>query len=103
MGRAESDVTRDQENENYTKVYVQWWVLVRRGAKNNEELYHNCWLNKWKSNHVDPKQWVKISYVVFSFSTKSNIIVHSMISISVTHASKAKVNLDGTDNNSCAL
>ncbi len=46
MGRAESDVVRDQENENYRKVYVQWWVLVRKGAKNDEELYHNCWLSK---------------------------------------------------------
>ncbi len=56
-GRAESDVVRDQKNENYKKVYVQWWILVRKGAKNNEELYHNCWLSKWKSNHVDLKQW----------------------------------------------
>ncbi len=40
MGRAKSDVERDQENENYRKVYVQWWVVVRKGAKNDEELYH---------------------------------------------------------------
>jgi hypothetical protein len=70
MGRAKSDVVRDQENENHRKVYVQWWVLVRKGAKNDEELYHNCWLNKWKSNHVNPKQWVKISYVTFFFRLK---------------------------------
>jgi hypothetical protein len=50
MGRAESDVVRDQNNEYYRKVCVQWWVHVRKGAKNDEELYHNCWLNKWKSN-----------------------------------------------------
>jgi len=50
MGRAESDVVKDQNNENYRKVYVQWWVHVRKGAKNDEELYHNCWLSKWKSN-----------------------------------------------------
>jgi hypothetical protein len=24
MGRAKSDVVKDQENENYKKVYVQW-------------------------------------------------------------------------------
>jgi len=58
MGRAESDVIKDQENENYRKVHVQWWVLVKKGGKNDEELYHNCWFNKWKCNHVDPKQWV---------------------------------------------
>jgi hypothetical protein len=38
MGRVESDVEKDQENENYRKVYVQWWVLVRKGAKSDEEL-----------------------------------------------------------------
>jgi len=102
-GKGQSDVVRDQKNENYRKVYVQWWVHVKKEAKNDEELCHNCWLNKWKNNHVDPKQWVKISCVVFSFSTRSNIIVHSMISIIATHASKAKVHLDVIDNNSYAL
>ncbi len=67
MGRAENDVVKDQKNENYRKVYVQWWVLVRKRAKNDEELYHNYWLNKWKSNHADPKQWVKMSCVTFFF------------------------------------
>jgi hypothetical protein len=75
MGMVESYVVRDQNNENYKKVYVQWWVLMRMGANNDEELYHNCWLSKWKCNHADPKQSVKISYVVFSFLTRSNIIV----------------------------
>ncbi len=103
MGRAESDVVKDQKNEDYRKLYVQWWVLVRKGAKNDEKLYDNCWLNKWKSNHANLKQWVEISCVVFFFSTKSNIIVHSMISISVTHTSKAKANLDVVNNNSYAL
>jgi hypothetical protein len=42
MGRAESDVVKDPKNENYRKVYVQWWVIVRKGANNDEELYHNC-------------------------------------------------------------
>ncbi len=102
MGRAKNDA-KDQKNENYRKVYVQWWVLVRKGVKNDEELCHNCWLNKWKSNHVDPKQWVEISYIAFSFSTKSNIINHSMISINATHAFKAKVNLDAVNNNFYAL
>ncbi len=55
MRRAESDVVRDQENENYRNVYVQWWVRMRMGTKNDEELYHNCWLSKWKCIHVDLK------------------------------------------------
>jgi hypothetical protein len=85
------------------KVYVQWWVPMRMGAKNDEELYHNYWLSIWKCNHVDPKQWVEISCAAFSFLAKSNMIIHYMISISATHALKAKVNLDVIDNNSCAL
>jgi len=36
-GKGESDFVRDQENENYRKVYVQWWVLMRKGAKNDEK------------------------------------------------------------------
>jgi hypothetical protein len=64
MGRAKSDV-KDQENEYYRKVYVQWWVLVRKGVKNDEELCHNCWLNKWKCNHVDPNNGSK--YLVLHF------------------------------------
>ncbi len=55
MERAKSDVVRNQENENYRKVYVQWWVPMRKGDENDEELYHNCWLNKWKSNQCSPK------------------------------------------------
>ncbi len=31
MGRAESDVIY-QENENYKKVNVQWWVHVKKGS-----------------------------------------------------------------------
>jgi hypothetical protein len=45
MGRAKSDVIGDQKNENYKKVYVQWWVFVKKRTKNDEELYHNCWLS----------------------------------------------------------
>jgi hypothetical protein len=46
MGRAKSDVVKEYENKNYRNVYVQQWVLVKKGAKNDEELYHNCWLSK---------------------------------------------------------
>jgi hypothetical protein len=38
MGRAKSDVVRDYENENHRKVYVQWWVLMRKGVKNDEQV-----------------------------------------------------------------
>jgi hypothetical protein len=89
MGRGKRDVVRDQDNENY-KVYVQWWVPMRKGVRNDEELYHNYWLSKWKNNHVYPKQWVEISCLVFFFPTRSNTTINSIINISVTHASKAK-------------
>ncbi len=56
-----------------------------------------------ENNHVDPKQWVEIYFVAISFSAKSHTIVNSIISIIVTHASKAKVNLDVASNNSYAL
>ncbi len=73
------------------------------GAKNDEELYHNCWSSKWKCNHANPKKWVKISFVPFSFLARRNTIINSIINISVTHASKEKFNLDATNNNSSAL
>ncbi len=76
---------------------------MRKGANNDEESYHNCGLNKWNCNHVSPKQWVEISSVAFFFPAKSNTIVNSIISISVTHASNVKANLDIVNNNSCAL
>jgi len=103
MGRAESDVVKDQKNENYRKVYVQWWVPMRKRAKNDEELYYNCWLNKWKCNHADPKQWVEIFSVTFSFSARSNTTINSVINISATHASKVKANLAAANNNSYVL
>jgi hypothetical protein len=46
MGRVKNVVIGDQKKEDYRKVYVQWWVPMRKGAKNDEELYHNCWLSK---------------------------------------------------------
>jgi hypothetical protein len=44
MGRAKNDVVKDFKNENYKKIYVQWWVLVRKGVNNDEEFYHNSLL-----------------------------------------------------------
>jgi len=102
MGRVESDVIKDQEDEDYRKVHVQWWVC-EKGSKNDEELYHNCWFNKWKCNHANPKQWVEISFITFCFWAKSNNIVNSIININATHAFKAKASFDAIDNNSCAL
>jgi hypothetical protein len=55
MGKAESDVVKYQENENYGQLSIQWWVHVKKGPNNDEELYHNCWLSKWKCNDANLK------------------------------------------------
>jgi hypothetical protein len=47
MGKAESDVVSDQENENYRKVYVQWWVPMRKGAKNDEDTRRKTSIFNW--------------------------------------------------------
>jgi hypothetical protein len=90
IGRVESDVVKGQKNENYRKVYVQWWVPVRKGTKNDEELYHNYWLSEWKCNHADPKQRVKFFFVAFSFLARSNIIVKSMRCMNDTPPNSSK-------------
>jgi hypothetical protein len=78
---------------------------MKKGANNDEELYDNFWLNKWKCNHVDPKQWVENFFVVFFFFffVRSDTIVNSIINITTTQTSKAKANHDIANNNSCAL
>jgi hypothetical protein len=51
-------------------------------------------MNKWKTNLTYPKQWVDVSSVLFSFPTRINVTINSIIMISVNHATKAKQNLD---------
>jgi hypothetical protein len=36
MGRAQGDVLKNEENENFKMVGVQWWVLVKKGANLDE-------------------------------------------------------------------
>ncbi len=42
MGRVKGDVVKDEENEYFKMVKVQWWVLVKKGSKLDEHLYDNC-------------------------------------------------------------
>jgi hypothetical protein len=102
MGRAENDVVRELDCENYRKIHVQLWVFLKKGVKNDEELYCDCWLSKWKCNLGDPEQWVDILFVLFSFA-KSNLTNNSIVTISVTHASKARTNLDVVNNHYCTM
>jgi hypothetical protein len=74
-----------------------------KGAKNDEELYHDCWLSKGKCNHTNPKQWVEISSFTFSFLARHNTTINSIININVAHSFKVKANLDATNNNSCVM
>jgi hypothetical protein len=34
-----SDVFKDEGNEHYRMVHVQWWVLLKKGAMIDVELY----------------------------------------------------------------
>jgi hypothetical protein len=54
-------------------------VLMKKGTRNDTELYWDCWVNKWKCNLVDPKQWVDISFVLFSFLAKSHVTINNII------------------------
>jgi hypothetical protein len=65
------------------------FILVRLA---NLELYH-----VWKCNLVDPKQWVDISSILFSFLARNNVTFNNIILISPHHATKAKQNLDVTN------
>jgi hypothetical protein len=87
---------KDEQSNNFKHLHIQWWVLVKKGAKNDKQLYQDYWVNKWKSNLASPKQWVDISSILFLFLAKSNVTMNSIIMINVNHATKAKQNLDVT-------
>jgi hypothetical protein len=68
MGRTQGDVVKDEENENFKMVRVQWWVRVKKGKNLDEQhLYEDYWNGKWKCNFEDPEQLLDISFVLFSF------------------------------------
>jgi hypothetical protein len=76
MGRVESEVVKDDQFENFRHLHIQWWVLVKKGTRNDRELYHDCKVNKWKCNLVDPKQWVDISSILLF--VRSNVTINSI-------------------------
>ncbi len=68
LARIQSDVVKDDQNEFFKMVRVQWWVLVKKGSKSDEQrLYKNCWNDKWKCNLANPKYWFNIVAIIFSF------------------------------------
>jgi hypothetical protein len=54
-------------------------------------------LNKWKCNLPNPKQWVDISSIEFSFPTISNVTMNIITTTNDIHTTKAKQNLDATN------
>jgi hypothetical protein len=54
-GKAKSEVVKDEQSNNFKHVHIQWWVPMKKRARNDITLYQDCWMNKWKCNLVDPK------------------------------------------------
>ncbi len=82
MGRTQSDVVKDDQNENFKIVRVSWWAPMKKGSKSNEWcLYEDCWNGKWKCNLVDLKKWFNISVIHFYFPTWKNTTNKSQITI----------------------
>ncbi len=51
MGRTQSDVIKDDQNENFKIMKVQWWVLTKKRSNLDERLlYEDCCNGKWKCN-----------------------------------------------------
>jgi hypothetical protein len=47
LGRTQSDVIKDDQNEIFKMVRVQWWVPFKKRSNSNERcLYENCWKSK---------------------------------------------------------
>jgi len=94
MGKVEGDVVKDEENEYFKMVKVQWWVPMKKGSNLDERhLYENYWNGKWKCNLVDLEQWVDILAIFFSFPTWKNITNKSQINILIAYTNRAKINI----------
>jgi hypothetical protein len=39
MGRTKVDVVKDEENEYFKMVWVQWWVPMKKGSNLDEQHY----------------------------------------------------------------
>ncbi len=35
MGRAKNEVVKDEQVENFKHLHIQWWLLVKKGARND--------------------------------------------------------------------
>jgi hypothetical protein len=49
LGRTQSDVVKDDQNEFFKMVRAQWWVPMKTGSNLDERrLYKDYWNGKWK-------------------------------------------------------
>jgi hypothetical protein len=49
LGRTQSDVVKDDQNEFFKMVRAQWWVPMKKGSNLDERrLYKDYWNGKWK-------------------------------------------------------
>jgi hypothetical protein len=71
MRRAKNE---DDQCDNFKHVHIQWWVQLKKRAKNDRKLL----LNKWKCNLANSKQWDNISSIQFSFPTTSNMTINNI-------------------------
>jgi len=56
LGRTHSDVIKDDQNEFFKMVKVQWWVSMKKESNSDERhLYEDCWKGKWKCNLANPE------------------------------------------------
>jgi hypothetical protein len=70
MRRVEGDVIKDEDNEYFKMVKVQWWVPMKKRSNLDEcHLYEDYWNGKGKCNLGDLEQWLDISAILFSFPT----------------------------------
>jgi threonine/homoserine/homoserine lactone efflux protein len=90
MRRVKNEVEKDEQSDNFRHFHIQLWVSKKKEARNERELFCDCWLSKWKCNLTNPKQWVNISSVLFSFLVRNNVIINSIIMISAIDATKVK-------------
>ncbi len=71
MGRTEVNVVKDEENEYFKMMKIQWWVPMKKGSNLDERhLYEDCWNGKWKCNLTNVKQWLDILVFFFLFLFK---------------------------------
>jgi hypothetical protein len=77
----------------------KWWRCNggsqwRRSNSDEQCLYKDYWNGKCKCNLVDPKQWLEIATILFSFPSRKNLTNKSQITILDNCSSRMKMNME---------